>query len=59
MRQRMNRRRQKVAGNAVNAKTIEEISIPSELKITFNGEEFLLADSGLNDPERIIVLATK
>ena len=50
--QRTIQRKRKINGQPVaNLRTIQEIDVPAKLRRTFRGDDFLLHDSGEDDPE--------
>ncbi|CAF0877868.1 unnamed protein product, partial [Brachionus calyciflorus] len=60
LRQMINRlRAKKFSFKKFGATSLAEISIPPELKKTFNGEEFYWDDSGADDKNRVIIFTTK
>ena len=58
LRQRFQRIRSKQADYGPNPPNLESIEIPMELTKTYDAEPFLYADSGLADPNRVIIFAT-
>ncbi len=57
--QKMIQRKRKIHGEPVpNPRTVAEIDVPHMLQITLRGENFLLHDSGADDPDRFFIFGT-
>lgn len=52
-------RNKKFSLKRLKATSLEELVIPEEMKKTMNKESFLLADTGSNDKNRILIFATE
>ena len=58
--QRSIQRKRKVNGQPIaNPRTVQQILIPNALKQTLRGDNFLLHDSGANDPDRYLIFGTE
>ena len=58
MQQSIARKRKAVNLPHPNPQSLEEIDVPLELRVTANGENFLLYDSGNQDLQRILIFGT-
>ncbi|CAF0956171.1 unnamed protein product [Brachionus calyciflorus] len=55
-----NYQRSKLLGDAKSAPSYrQEIIIPEQLQVTYSGNNFLLIDTGKDDPDRMIILANE
>ena len=58
LRQQINRLRSKNSDSGPNPKTLAEIDLNNDLKLTNKGENFLVYDTGSLDEERLLIFGT-
>lgn len=58
IRQVISRVRKEKSGYGANAKTLDTIIIPDNLKNTYRGSLFYYSNSGVNDPNRVLIFTT-